>query len=516
MKLLKIAFLGIMIVVAVTATAVAAGSGEAKFGYTFLDETGNLSVDRSTFNDYQGAALSLENFRYNFKNGTYIRANLRNITLNNRNLTADFGKPGFYSLKLFHNQFRRIYDFDGGHATRRHVEGGSLSFYPVRYIEIFGGGSRMGRSGSTIDLFHPEPVPSGVPVDYKQTFFNGGARINYRGIMLVGEYCGNQFRDKLVSSRDQDRKLGRLSATIPVPKYEWVVLQGGFRHFETKFKTSDFTISSNRGWGTAALALPKNFTVKYFFMLDRTSSDSDYTATDNIVHAAYAGYTYRQKAGVTVGYQHDLNDQYFKEYQGNSFYGSGWFKPMPLAELRAEYGNRKEDVKEGVRLIGNEDVNRLLISGKIRCKKGGSFAAKFESRIRKNDDIGSKVTMNRATVDLGMSEKCGTVSLGYSYSTGDYTNITQEFKFTDHMLYGDATTKEYRGVTLGAGATYYRSKRDLDVESFNVRFSGAYRFTDDLRLEAIYNAYNFDDFLVRDQYYTANIVEINLIKGISF
>ena len=78
--------------------------------------------------------------------------------------------------------------------------------------------------------------------------------------------------------------------TVPVPRYEWIVLQGGFRHFETKYKKTEFMISSNRGWGNAALTSPADFTIKYFTMLDRTSSDSDYTATDNIVHALYLGY----------------------------------------------------------------------------------------------------------------------------------------------------------------------------------------------------------------------------------
>jgi hypothetical protein len=498
-------------------SATAAGNGDIKLGYIVLDETGNLSVDRATFNDYEGASLSLENFRYDFKNGMLLRANLRNMTLNNRNLTADIGKAGLFALKLSHNQFRRIYDFHGGSTTRRHNEGASLSFHPVRYIELFGGGANMGRTGSTTDLFSPSPIGDKVDVDYKQYFYNGGTRITYRGIMVVGEFRGNQFRDNRDDNRDQDRIEGRLTATVPVPRYDWIVLQGGFRSFETKYKKTDFTISSNRGWGAAAFALPRNFSLKYYVMLDRTSSDSDYTATDNLVHALSAGYTNLRYGGITVGYQHDLNDQYFKEYQGNSFFGSGWFKPVPRAELRAEYGTRAEDVKEGVRLIGNEDLNRFRVSGKYRFADIGNIAVKYEGKVRKNDDIGSKVTLNRATIDCGVTvKKYGTLTAGYSYGKGDYENATQQFRFADHLLYGDATSMEYYRLTASAGATYYRSKRDLNVESFNIRCSATFRFYDDLRLEAIYNVHNFDDFLVRDEYYTANIVEINLVKGISF
>lgn len=517
MKFSKMLLTGALIWAVIMSGALAAGTGDVKLGYIVLDETGNLSVNRATFNDYEGASFSLENFRYHWGNGMLVRADLRNLTLKNRNLTADFGKAGLFSLKLSHSQFRRVYDFDGNSAAKRHNEGASLSFYPLRHLEIFGGGNLMGRSGSTTDLFSPGPSPDRVEVDYKQTFYNGGARINYRGMMLLGEFRGNQFRDNLNADRDQDRTEGRVTATVPIPRYEWFVLQGGFRHFETKYKQSGFLISSNRGWGAAALTSSADFSVKYFVMLDRTSSDSDYTAYDNLVHALYVGYQFRQLAGATLGYQRDINDQYFEEIQGNAFYGSGWVKPTPQAELRAEYGNRAEDVKQGVRLIGNEDWNRHRVSGKYRFSDVGAVSLKYEGKIRKNDDIGSKVTLNRATIDGNVAlGKCATLSAGYSYGKGEYENATQKFAFTDHLLYGDATSHEYRGLTVGAGATYYRSRRDLDVESFNVRCSAAYRFYDNWRFEATYNAYNFDDFLVRDEYYTANIVEINLIKGLSF
>jgi hypothetical protein len=517
MKLAKVMLLCSLLAAGLAATALAQGKGDVKLGYVILDETGNRSVDRSTFNDYEGAAFSVENFRYDFKNGTFLRANLRNITLNNRNLTADVAKAGLFSLKLSHNQFRRIYDFHGGNTTRRHNEGAQFSFRPVQYIEVFGGGTHMARSGSTVDLFNPGPVPETNQVDYKQYFYNGGAKITYRGMMLLGEFRGNQFRDNILTSRNQDRREGRVTATVPVPRYDWIVLQGGFRHFDTRYTKTDFTISSNRAWGAAALDLPANFTFRHLVMIDRTSSDSDYTATDNIVYANYAGYTYRRLFGATIGFQHDLNDQYFKEIQGNSWYGSGWVKPIPQTEFRFELGSRVEDVKEGVHLIGNEDLDRYKISGKYKYADIGNLAVRYESKIRKNNDIGSKVTLNRATVDCGVTiKKYGTVTAGYSYGKGDYQNATRQFKFADHLLYGNAMLNEYKRVTLGGGATYYRSKRDLDVESFNVRFTAAFRFYDDLRLEGTYNAYNFDDFLVQDQYYTANIVEINLIKGISF
>jgi hypothetical protein len=495
----------------------AAGSGDVKIGYIFIDETGNLSVDRSTFNDYAGPSISLENFRYSFDNGTVLRASLRNAIMNNRNLTAEIGKPGLYSLKASHNQFRRVYDFEGSHFTRRHQESVAFSLFPVRYLEFFGGGAYMGRSGATADLFNPTPAPATVNVDYKQTFYNGGVRLRYQALMLQAEYRGNQFRDNDNASRDQDRTEGRVSGLLRLPQFDRLTVTGGFRHFETKYTKADFLISSNRAWGGVWLELPADFSFRYFFSIDRTSSDSDYVATDNIVHAVYVGYTRLKLAGVTIGYQHDLNDKYFEQAQGNALYASGWLKPVDRIELRAEYGTRAEDVKEGVRLVGNEERNRHKVSVKCRYSENANIALKYEGKTRKNDDIGSKTTFNRAAIDGTYKlAKYGVAQVGYAYVLGKYENATQNFEFADHLVYGDINSAEYHNLTVGIGGTYCRSWRDLNVESSNLRFTAGYRIPKDYRVEVIYNVHNFDDFLVRDQYYTSNIIEVNLIKGLSF
>ena len=109
----------------------------------------------------------------------------------------------------------------------------------------------------------------------------------------------------------------------------------------------------------------------------------------------------------------------------------------------------------------------------------------------------------------------GTLSGGYAYTVGEYTDIETTFEFCDHFLYADVTAEEYRNVTIGGGITYYRSKRDLDVDRVTVRLKASYRFMEDYHLEGVYNIHNFDDYLIRDAYYTANIIEINIRKDIS-
>lgn len=493
------------------------GSGTVKAGFVYLDETGNMSVNHATFNEYEGMALSLNNFRYDFDNDLRVLLDLKRISLNNRNLTGSLSKPGLFGVEITNNQYRRFYDFNGNTFTRRAQTGVSLWVKPNRYVTVFGGGSGIGYRGETADLFDPVLPAAPHKVDYDQSGYNGGIRFNKDGRMFQARYEHANYSDNYDADRDQTRYAIKLDGYLPVPKFEdRVILSGGFRRFETEFDVDCFGIRSNTVWGAAEAILPHNFSFKYSFLFDRTSSDSDYVATDNIINAGYLTYTWPAQVGITVGYQYDINDDYLDEVKANSFYVSGWWKPRTYLEVRGEHGLRSEDVKSGARLIGDQDFGRYRFSVKYRGEDVEFAKLSYEGTRRENDQIGSDVDFNRFGLDVSAGFKgYANFAGGYSYSTGEYENSEETFEFCDHLLYGDVTAREYYNFTAGCGATYYRSKRDLDVERFMLRFSGIFDLGSGYNIEARYNVHNFDDFLVRDRYYTANEVEINISKDIS-
>jgi len=516
MKYLRlVVIIGCLLIVGTAAPA--DGGGRVKLGYTFVDEEGNEAVNQRTFNSYEGLGLSLERFRYRFDNGTRLSADLKNITLNNRNMTFGLEKSGSYGIRGYNNQFRRTYDFDGGNFTRRHRTGGKLWFYPHRIFRVYGGGEYVNKSGRMEPLFDLAGVTGLQDVDYNQFRWHGGIRGSHRGAMFQAEYHHGEYNDEIDRNRDQSRYKIDLLALLPVPGYERLVLSGRFFHFETKYNSTDFKISTNQVRGGAMAKLLKNLNLNYHFIFDRTSSDSDFIATDNIAHAAYVSYIWPDTGSLTVGYQYGINDDLENEIQSNGIYFYGWLRPWRCWEFRAEHGFNSESVEDGGRLIGDEDRFRFKFTAKCRRLIFGTLSFKFENNNRENEQLGTEVDYIRYCLDASyMSDAYGYLSLGYAYSRGDYINVEDDFEFADHVVYGDISTREYRGFDAGFGAVYYRSKRDLDVESFTLRFRGGYGFMDDYRLDINYNVDNFDDFLVRDKYYTSNIVEISLTKILSF
>ena len=516
---IQIIIVGILVAGLFSIAAMAGnGTGDVKLGYCFIDQAGNQSVDYKMFNAYEGMGLSLEKFRYYLQNGLRLNANLRNVTLNNRNMTLGFGKPGLFGVEAFNNQFRRIYDFEGGSFTRRNRTEGSLWFYPQRYVQVFGGGSLVNLSGKLADLYNRNLFGSQTEMDYRQETFNVGIRGNYQGRMLRAEYKALNYKDHKSSDRDQKRSLVRLDGMARVPRFDRVMLTGGFRHFETKYTVNDSKISANTVWGGArAMIVPVVF-AGYNFVFDRAGAKTDPVATDNFAQAVFATYENPRKGGVTAEYQFDVRDDFENILKANSFYFTGWCRAVKGFEFRASYGTRAEDVDEGARLLGNEDRNRFQATARYTKENLGSLTLKYEGKQRKNDQIESKADYNQFGVDMSLlhCQKYFVLTVGYSFSDGKYENPEKGFHFKDNIVYGNIETREYYNLTAGFGGQYYRSKRDANVESFSLDFSGGYRILKTYRLEAAYNVYNFDDFLVSDQYSTTNIVEVNLIKELSF
>lgn len=508
-------------IILVSSSASFAGSGSAKLsaGYTYLDEEGNLSVNQSTFNLYEDPTVSIEDLIYTFDNGLRLRADLTNIILNNRNLRLGFDRPGLFGVRLFHNQYRRIYDSDGGSYTRRHRSAGDLWVRPQLYLKLFCGGSYVGESGQMVSLFDVAS-PGRMKVDYSQKYYNGGAQFNQAGRMARVEFLASNFSNNENADRDQNRRSIFITVAGPLPTYDYISLFGGFRRFSTKYTATDFEITSNRGWGGVFMRLPENFNVKYSAVFERTGSDSDFVKTDNVSHSIYVTRTWPGLAFLTGGYQRDYNDDFDGEVRSNSFYVAGWLQPVEPLDLRAEMGTRAEEVKGGVRLVGDEDHFRHRFSVKYRIMDYGSVTLGEDSRTRKNEMLGSETEFARFTaqVDARLAEY-GEFTGGYTYSQGDFENNEQMFEFADHTIYGDVTSREYYNFTGGFGFTYYQSRRDLDVVKSSLRFIGKYRFMEFYTLDVKYSVFNFDDFLYTeqfDEYYTGNIVEMKISRDISF
>lgn len=493
-------------------------SGRVSLGYVFMDEEGDLSLNQPTFNQYEGVALSLRGFRYNFKNGMYAFGDLKNVTLNNRNLKAGLTRPGLFSISLDSKQYRRIYSADASNATQRAVSGGQAWVQPHRAVKVFGGYSLTYRRGSFVELYELGGPPPARAVDFKNRWYNAGVVVGQRMRSLELEYKGQSYTDALGIADDYTTARYRVSGRSALPRYENLWVNAGFELYQRQRETLGDSLETKLGWGGLRLNLDGGWTARYSFLWDRTRATSEPVATDNIVNSIALEKTFAQKGGLGAGYRYLLKDDVFHELSGNSFFATGWIRPVPKVDLRADLGTSSMDDKQGTTLTGDNEFTRFRLAATLHDTPG-RLRLRYEGREQTRDDIGSTIDFDRFGADLLLKrEQYGSLTVSYSNIQGEYVDALSTFEMDDHVLDGLVETARWHGVQALFGGTYLSSKGDLDTERFSVKAGGRYTFARRYTLEAIYTAHNFDDFIdannpgLYTRYYTANIVEVNLIS----
>ena len=503
-----------------TAAHAADYTGKLSLGYVYLDEEGDRSVNQPTFNTYEGVALSLRQFRWNAGNGMYVFGDLKNITLNNRNARAGIARPGQFNLDLHTRQYRRIYNADGTNNTQRSVTGGSAWIQPHRNFRVYGNYDQTYRRGSTVELYDISGLPNVNSVDYNNSYYRAGVLISDRQRALELDFKGNSFDDRTDgSTTDFTTRRYRIAGRAPLPQHERLWLNAGFERYERNRKTGD-SLATNVGWGGLRYNFAEGWAARYSFIWDRTRATTEPAATDNIVNSFAAEKNWPRLGGLSVGYRYLLRDDVADEFKGNGIFVAGWLTPAPRWLFRADYGMTSWDDKQQTSLTGDDERTRFGLSATFHDTPG-DLRLKYENRTRKRDDIGSKIDFERIGIDLTLVQKrYGRLTAGYSYIKGDYTDAvntdSSSFKFTDHLIDGQIESATWHGVGVLFGGSYIRSKQYLDVERFTIRAGGRFTFAKRYTLEAIYSAHNFDDFndgttSLYSKYYTANIVEVNLI-----
>ena len=493
------------------------GVFDVNLGYTYIDEDGNLASNQSSYNYYDGLGVSLEKARFIFDNGIILNSNLRNVNLDNRNLYFNVTKPGLFGADVTTNKYRRYYNFEGTDYTKRDLTAAKVWINPVKYVKLFAGGNFNNLSGKIDNLYETSFLTIPRDVDYSRNKFSFGGSFKYQQRVFRAEYGTAKFEDDINNANNQKRNLVRLLAMTPAPRYEWLILSGAFQRFETKYTNKDLKITSTYWKGSALAYLNKYFTLNYVAFFNRAGSDEAPVKTDNLAHMAYLSYALQHRWGATIGYQYHTKDDFYASVKSNAVYFDFWTSVHERLELKAVFGYRAEDVDDGSRLIGDETRNNFDVSAKYKFNSIGYLKAGFASKQRKFDQLGSEIQYTRWSADGGLSVmKYGSLNAGYSFTDGDFDNIDQQFEYKQHQVNGGISINEYKNVTLGFMLIYYRTRRDLDIEGSDLRFTGAYHFKGNQRLEVTYNVFNFDDYMFLDQYYTGNIVEINIIKTFKF
>ncbi|KAA3636386.1 MAG: hypothetical protein DWP97_02870 [Calditrichaeota bacterium] len=528
MKLNKSIFL-ILCLFATPLLLAAGGEMKVGAGYTFLDEMDNLSVYQGTSNLYEGFAFSVEDFKYGFDNGVNLNGNFVNTSLKNRNLAFSAYKSGLFTMSASHYRYRKIYSADGSLFTKRERTNFKASVQPSDKFKLFGGYNIIEKDGITDYSYSPLQFDFTDTIGYTQFTYNVGATGFCEYGSVTAEIRNTVYQDDQSEGFLNDRTSDqfKLHFYTKIPDYDEYQVFGGYMQREDKMDSTTVELKTTNFWGGLRAYFKDQYMFTYRMIAASTEDVDDNITTDNSYHTFAVQKSFARDGGIRVGYELKSTEDEFNKTSGNGFLINGWYQLDNSWFFKGKYSFASSEVDDGTILLSDVERSKHMISIQYVFPKYGNIVGKAEKKIKRYNDIAnvgtslasSEADYTKASLKLTLKEaKYGKLIFTNSYYLGKFENLSDEtsYEFSDHVISTTVIPRSFGQFTVAVNGTYYRSRRDVDVEKFNFNSTVMWDMLNDLSFEAKYSAYTYDDLMAVIDTYTANIVEIKFIKNLSF
>ncbi|MEJ2721481.1 MAG: hypothetical protein P8181_10140 [bacterium] len=491
--------------------------GTVKIGGVIIDEqAGDLSAMQETYNLYEGFAFSQIKLNGRFDPKTYFRLNLSDINMDSRKGNLDFWMPGRLKLYGRYDQNRWVLDPNRIENSYRKDWRFGGWFVPVEGLKLTADYGIQTRDGEHVGYPMGTASNLGNAYDYMLQTGNFEAEFTKESRSVAVSYDFSSYSDDLNEVRDRFGYV--FAARLRTPCYFTDkithMVRGAAGKREITNIDSDYTLMNFQYVGVARPL--REFQFKYNFYAGRIDDNATGLKTDNFRNNFDLMY-FNRYGQVYGGYGYEINDDDKTLTSYNTFRVGGSFRGLEGVSGRVEYANRSKEDDEKTTLLMDTEMSTFLAKLQYDWKKNLVVGAIFKNREREFNDIDVEAegkyvnAFGRYTY-----EGWGTVGAEYSYSDDDYKNLAGGFKTTSNSYLARVHSEWYRNARVGAALTYLDIGGDLDIEKSIVSFEAAYRFLEDFRGEVKYNIYNYDDYLIINKYYTANIVWINVAYEFEF
>jgi hypothetical protein len=309
-----------------------------------------------------------------------------------------------------------------------------------------------------------------------------------------------------------DRRGQVISARLyaPLPFYDrWNnLIRAAYGTRRLKDGDLDHTLSSFQY--TAVVEPRGSLELRYAFAASRVDDSAAQLRTDRFQNDVDATWLHR-KGRLSAGYGYEMNDDDRSLTSYHSWRAAGTFRPDPRLTARVDYAGRVKKDQEELTLLKDIEASQIRAMLEVRPIERLTIGGDYRKRDRDFPDI--QVTVDGALTSALVRYELpgwGSVSADYSHATDRYVDRVAGFDTRSDIVTGRVDVERIRNLRVAGGATYMDIGDDLDIEKSIVFVEAALRVAQRYRLEAKYNCYNYDDYILIDRYYTANVVRIDL------
>lgn len=501
----------VLLLVAQTATA-GNVTGVIKLGTVMIEEEiGDLTAIQETYNIYEG--FSVANVRLN---GTMGRRS--SFLLDLKEINRDSGRGLFTyrvqdlaKLSVKYGQHRQLYDADGSVSSLRRDWRFGASVTPGKWARLSADFGHQVRTGDR--LGYPAGTASVLGGNYDYTIVNGNVEAEFRGgaRRLAFGWDTSMFTDDLNAAAERQGNIFSVRANGPCyffPDRVSHFARAAYGKQELTVPELDYTMSNVQYLGL--LRASREFQFKYRFYGGRIENDATGLQTDNVRNDFDLTW-YNRYGQVFGGYGYVTNDDDRRLTSTNVWRVGTSLSHEKLAQFRISYANSELTDQEGLTLLKDIESSRLKASFKSEPVDNLTLGVSYADRKRDFPVLDVSADGKRYSAFGRIEEPgFGAFSVDYSYSEDDYVDRVAGFNADNRTVTGRVDFSKVKDLNLAAGVTYLNIGGDLDIEKSILMFEGTYTLAKDYFVEVKYNVYNYDDYLLLDRYYTANVIWLNV------
>lgn len=493
---------------------VAAGvEGRVRIGGVILDETGDRSAVQETYNVYDGFSLTQIRLQGRATERSHFTVDLRDINLDSRQGDFTFLMPGAMKVSARYDQNRQVFDPERAVNSERKDWGVAVSATPKRWLTLSGSYAALARDGDRLSF--PAGTASVLGTRYDNSLQTGQITVQGQKDRRGGAvtYRISDYTDELNAAANRKGHIVSARLWAPDPFFDKVqhFLRGAYGIRKLTTNELDYTLANVQYTGIANLGAA--WQLRYRFNANRIDNESTRLKTDRFQNDVDATYFYKY-GRLNGGYGYEINDDDHRLTSYHSWRAGMDFRHGKVL-AKVHYAGRVKKDQEELTLLKDVEASRVRGSLEVRPLDALVVGGAYARRDREFPDIGVEMNGDVAS-GFGRYERTGWGSVGadYSYSVDEYRDLVGNFDTDSHIVTGRAEIIRVKNLRLGGGLAYLDIGKDLNIEKSSIFAEGAYTILRDYQIEVQYNVYNYDDYILIDRYYTANVVRINLVYNL--
>ena len=512
MRMTTITAIGVTLVVTLAASAPSAGTldGTVKLGGIIMNETGDRTAVQETYNLYDGFSLAQISLNGTFDPRHYFALNLRDINLDARQGDLVYRVPGTFKLTAGFDQHRQIFSPEGRVNSRRKDWKASAQFTPIPGLGLSGGFNYLTRDGDRLPF--PSGTASVLGSRYDNALKNGEVTAEVHKARRGGAitYRVSGYTDELDPAANRTGQVVSARFYTPCMFYDkWThLLRAAYGTRRLSGRDLEYTLAN---FQYAGVVQPVDaFRLRYNFDANRIDDPSTRLKTDRFQNDLDATYLYKY-GQVSGGYGYETNDDDRTLTCYNNWRVGTAFRYGKYLNAKVDYASRVKRDQEELTLLKDVEASQVRAKLQVQPRDGVVLGGGYTKRERELPDLGVTVDGEMASGFGRYDYKgWGALSADYSFSTDDYKDLAAGFHTESQFVTGRIEFERIKDLRLAGGVTYTDVGGDLDIEKMIVFLEGAYTLSNDYTIEFKYNAFNYDDYVLLERYYTANVLRINV------